>query len=84
MRLIRQLKILMGAILLSLLFGLALYSTIVSVALGADGNVGFGYQWIASFQDGDVNVYRLTEQRFDNCLVIVGELHGKTVAGVCN
>ena len=80
MKLIQALKILMVALLMALFFSLLGYTALVKVAMGNDGNVGFGYEWIASFQDGDVNVYSIKNT---SCFVVVGELHGKTVGIHC-
>jgi hypothetical protein len=48
---------------------------------------------VASFDDGDINVYLVTHCNYfkgtttvasrDRCYVTVGELHGKTVSTVC-
>ncbi len=84
MRLISAMKIVMGALLLALLFGLLLFTVLVNVNIATGSVPDSGVRLIATMQDGDVNVYQLTELGFHDCFVIVGQLHGKTVAGVCD
>jgi hypothetical protein len=81
-RLIPNIKYALAWTLVALIVALLTYCTIVSIANAAEPDRGVVL--IASIQDGDVNVYRLTHRRFNNCLVTVGELHGKTVTMVCN
>jgi hypothetical protein len=79
---IRKLKYVMAWTLVALLTAFLIYCSVVSIANATVPDSGAVL--IATMQDGDVNVYQIRYPGFDNCLVIVGQLHGKTVAGVCN